>query len=156
DYWFVVDGNPLPDPCSRWQPGGLRGPSRLADLDPPLLNDPPSLDELVIYELHVGTFTAEGTFEAAIAGLARLAALGIPAVEVMPVAEFPGPHGWGYDGVYISAAQSSYGGPHGFRRFIDAAHECGLAVVLDVVYNHLGASGVKAMTAFGPYFTDKY
>jgi maltooligosyltrehalose trehalohydrolase len=156
DYWFVVDGRPLPDPCSRWQPEGLRGPSRLAELDTPAPFEPPSLDELVIYELHVGTFTAEGTFEAACRDLTRLAALGVTAVEVMPVAEFPGARGWGYDGVYLSAAQSSYGGPHGFRRFVDAAHECGLAVILDVVYNHLGASGVKAIEAFGSYFTEKY
>jgi maltooligosyltrehalose trehalohydrolase len=158
DYGFVVDGRALPDPCSRWQPGGLRGPSRL--IDPAAVGASelrsPSLAELVIYELHVGTFTPEGTFEAAIAALPRLAALGVNAIELMPVGEFPGARGWGYDGVYISAAQSSYGGPYGLRRLVDAAHRAGIAVILDVVYNHLGASGVKAMEAFGPYFTRRY
>src|SRR6185503_19213246 len=110
----------------------------------------------VLYELHVGTFTEEGTFEAAIEYLPGLAALGITHIELMPVAEFPGAHGWGYDGVYISAAQSSYGGPHGLQQLVDAAHAAGLGVILDVVYNHLGASGIAAMEAFGPYFTEKY
>jgi len=155
DYWFVVDGHPLPDPCSRWQPSGLRGPSRVVSYSPDRF-DAPSLDRLVLYELHVGTFTSEGTFEAAARQLRELAQLGITAIEIMPVAEFPGARGWGYDGVYISAAQSSYGGPPGLSRLVQAAHEEGLAVVLDVVYNHLGASGVKAMEAFGPYFTTKH
>jgi len=161
DYWFVLDGVALPDPCSRWQPDGLRGPSRV--LDTSTLRDdherrfaPPSIEQLVVYELHVGTFTPEGTFEAAIPHLRELAELGVTAIEIMPVADFPGRHGWGYDGVYISAAHSAYGGPHGLARLVRAAHEAGLAVILDVVYNHLGASGVKAMEAFGPYFTGKY
>jgi maltooligosyltrehalose trehalohydrolase len=110
----------------------------------------------VIYELHVGTFSPGGTFEAAIPYLAGLAELGVTAIEIMPVAEFPGARGWGYDGVYISSAQSSYGGPHGLQRLVRAAHDHGLAVILDVVYNHVGASGVTALEAFGPYFTDKY
>jgi maltooligosyltrehalose trehalohydrolase len=156
DYWLLAGGAPLPDPCSRWQPDGLRGPSRVLDLAPGEPFAAPALDDLVLYELHVGTFTPEGTFEAAIPYLAELAALGVTAIEIMPVAEFPGRRGWGYDGVYISAAQSSYGGPHGLWRLVQAAHEQGVAVVLDVVYNHLGASGVKAMEAFGPYFTGKY
>jgi maltooligosyltrehalose trehalohydrolase len=156
DYVFVVDGERLPDPCSRWQPAGLRGPSRV--LEPPGIAPfaTPSASELVIYELHVGTFTPEGAFEAVIPHLSALAELGITAIEVMPVAEFPGRHGWGYDGVYISAAQSSYGGPLGFARLVEAAHEAGLAVILDVVYNHVGASGVKALEAFGPYFTNRH
>jgi maltooligosyltrehalose trehalohydrolase len=157
DYWFVVDGKPLPDPATRWQPRGLRGPSRV--LEPPAPSTgftPPSLDELVLYELHIGTFTPEGTFEAAIPHLRALAELGVTAIEVMPVAEFPGERGWGYDGVYLSAAQSSYGGPLDFARLVEAAHEAGIAVVLDVVYNHVGASGVKALESFGPYFTDRY
>jgi maltooligosyltrehalose trehalohydrolase len=156
DYSFLVDGKALPDPCSRWQPLGLRGPSRV--LEPPELErfDTPSLDELVVYELHVGTFTPEGTFDAAIPHLPELAELGITAIELMPVAEFPGARGWGYDGVYLSAAQSSYGGPQGLARLVDAAHATGLAVVLDVVYNHVGTSGVKALEAFGPYFTEHY
>ena len=110
----------------------------------------------MLYELHVGTFTPEGTFEAAIPHLRALRELGVTAIELMPVAEFPGRHGWGYDGVYISAAHSAYGGPLGLQRLVDAAHAEGLAVILDVVYNHLGASGVKAMEAFGPYLTDKH
>ena len=157
DYRFVVDGRKLPDPCSRWQPRGLRGVSRVVSVDrprPPVRR--PSLRELVVYELHVGTFSGPGTFEGAIEYLPALASLGVTAIEVMPVAEFPGARGWGYDGVYLSAAQSSYGGPHGFARLVDAAHGAGLAVILDVVYNHIGASGVKALEAFGPYFTDKY
>ena len=157
DYRFVVDGQAFADPCSRWQPGGLRGPSRVVGPGSPApLERPQTLEELVLYELHVGTFSAEGTFEGAIPYLSGLAELGITAIEIMPVAEFPGSRGWGYDGVYISAAQSSYGGPQGLRALVDAAHEVGLAVVLDVVYNHIGASGVKALEAFGPYFTDAH
>jgi maltooligosyltrehalose trehalohydrolase len=160
DYSFVIDGNELPDPCSRWQPGGLRGGSRLFDARAlPGTSDSfiaPTRDALLIYELHVGTFTPEGTFAAAAGHLRELAQLGITAIEIMPVAEFPGARGWGYDGVYLSAAQSSYGGPEGFAGLIAAAHAEGLAVLLDVVYNHLGASGVTAMEAFGPYFTAKY
>jgi maltooligosyltrehalose trehalohydrolase len=112
--------------------------------------------ELVIYELHIGTFTAEGTFEAAISHFRELAELGVGAIEIMPVAEFPGDHGWGYDGVYLSAPQSSYGGPLGLSRLVAAAHEAGLAVILDVVYNHVGVSGTQALEAFGPYFTGQY
>ncbi|MBV9604615.1 MAG: malto-oligosyltrehalose trehalohydrolase [Solirubrobacterales bacterium] len=157
DYWYCLGGQTLPDPASRWQPEGIRGPSRVVELVPPESPYPtPSARDLVIYELHIGSFTPQGTFEAAIEHLPRLAELGITAIEVMPVAEFPGHHGWGYDGIYISATQSTYGGPHGFRAFIDAAHEAGLAVILDVVYNHVGASGTPALEAFGPYFTDKY
>jgi len=156
NYFYVVDGDELPDPWSRWQPDGLRGPSRVFDPRSGTPWEPPSLDEIVMYELHVGTFTREGTFDAAIEKLPGLAELGVNAIELMPVAEFPGRRGWGYDGVYINAPQSSYGGPEALQRLVEAAHSHGLAVVLDVVYNHLGASGVKAMEAFGPYFTDKY
>ncbi len=156
DYVYVVDGDPLPDPCTRWQPAGLRGPSRVLDTSGFGPGPGIDLETAVLYELHVGTFTREGTFDAAIPHLRALAEIGVTAVEVMPIAEFPGRHGWGYDGVYLSAAHSAYGGPPAFRRFVDAAHAAGLGVVLDVVYNHLGASGVKAMEAFGPYFTDKH
>jgi len=157
DYEFVVDGEQLPDPCSRWQPQGLRGPSRiLSDASHAEDFQTPALRDLIIYELHIGTFSNEGTFDGAIPHLGELVALGVSAIEIMPVAEFPGERGWGYDGVYISAAQSSYGGPEGLARLIAAAHEAGLAVILDVVYNHLGASGVTAMEAYGPYFTAKY
>ena len=160
DYAYVVDGVRLPDPCSRWQPDGLRGPSRVLDTGAFGWTDagwePPALRDLVLYELHVGTFTPEGTFDAAIAYLPALRELGVTAIELMPVAEFPGQHGWGYDGVYISAADSAYGGPLGLQQLVDAAHAAGLAVILDVVYNHLGASGVQAMEAFGPFLTDRH
>src|SRR4051795_10188903 len=156
NYLYVVDGKALPDPWSRWQPDGLRGPSRLFDPRPVTPWQSPPLEELVLYELHIGTFTRDGTFDTAIEKLAGLAELGVGAIEVMPVAEFPGRRGWGYDGVYLSAPQSSYGGPEALQRLVEAAHSHGIAVILDVVYNHLGASGVKAMEAFGPYFTDKY
>jgi maltooligosyltrehalose trehalohydrolase len=160
DYVFELGDREFPDPATRSQPEGLRGPSRIIDPRAFAWTDdgfePHALADLVIYELHVGAFTAAGTFDAAIEHLAALAQLGVTAIEVMPVAEFPGAHGWGYDGVYLSAAQSSYGGPEGFQRLVDAAHAAGLSVILDVVYNHVGASGVKALEAFGPYFTDKY
>ena len=157
DYEFVLDGQALPDPCSRAQPDGLRGGSRVvAPERPPALGQMPDLGELVIYELHIGTFSHEGTFAGAIPHLAALAELGIGAIEVMPVAEFPGRRGWGYDGVYLSAAQSSYGGPDGLLELVAAAHELGLAVILDVVYNHVGTSGASALEAFGPYFTEVY
>jgi len=162
DYAYVLEhgADPLPDPASRHQPEGLRGPSRIVDTRAFAWTDgdfaAAPLTQLVIYELHIGTFTAEGSFDAAAKQLAELAELGITAIEVMPVAEFPGRHGWGYDGVYLSAAQSSYGGPLGFQRLVDAAHAHGLSVILDVVYNHVGASGNTALAAFGPYFTQRY
>jgi maltooligosyltrehalose trehalohydrolase len=156
NYWYVVDGEELPDPWSRWQPEGIRGPSRVFDPQPVTPFQARAMQDLVLYELHVGTFTPEGTFDSAIEKLAGLAELGITAIELMPVAEFPGRRGWGYDGVYLNAPQSSYGGPEPLQRLVEAAHSHGIAVILDVVYNHLGASGVKAMEAFGPYFTDKY
>src|SRR3954447_19861644 len=161
DYVFVLDGRELPDPMSRWQPAGLRGPSRVVDPSAFRWSDAgwdggAELRDAVLYELHVGTFTAEGTFDAAIEHLPGLAALGVTHVELMPVAEFPGTRGWGYDGVYISAAQSSYGGPLEFQKLVDAAHAQGIAVILDVVYNHVGASGNQALQAFGPFHTEKY
>jgi maltooligosyltrehalose trehalohydrolase len=160
DYAYLVEGRALPDPCTRWQPGGLRGTSRV--VDPAALATSAAgwggvaLEDLVLYELHIGTFTSEGTFDAAIPYLQGLRELGVTAIEVMPVAEFPGTRGWGYDGVYTWSAQSSYGGPEGFARLVDAAHAAGLGVVLDVVYNHVGASGGGALDAFGPYFTERY
>ena len=160
DYGYTLDGVASPTRAaagSRAGSAGRRGcsiPARSSGPTTP--GSPPALDELVLYELHVGTFTPEGTFEAAIPHLRGLRELGVTAIELMPVAEFPGRHGWGYDGVYLSAAQSSYGGPHGLQRLVDAAHAEGLAVFLDVVYNHVGASGTAALTAFGPYFTTHY
>jgi len=155
-YWFLVDGTQLPDPCSRSQPEGLRGPSQVVEVSAPARFATPSPADLVIHELHVGAFTPEGTFDGAIPHLQSLAELGITAIEIMPIAEFPGKRGWGYDGVYISSAYSAYGGPAGLQRLVEGAHEAGLAVVLDVVYNHVGASGVEALRAFGPYFTDAH
>ncbi|HEX4033662.1 MAG TPA: malto-oligosyltrehalose trehalohydrolase [Solirubrobacteraceae bacterium] len=162
DYGFALaDGAaPLADPCSRHQPDGLRGLSRVLDPTAFGWSDDgwviPPLAEQVIYELHVGAFTPQGTFAAAAEHLGELAELGIRAVELMPVADFPGVRGWGYDGVYISAAHRAYGGPEGLAAFVDAAHGAGVAVILDVVYNHVGASGSAALEAFGPYLTEKY
>lgn len=160
DYWVVADDRRYPDPCSRHQPKGLRGPSRIVDPSSFAWTDAAwkgvTLADAVIYELHVGTFSEEGTFDGAIAHLPALAEIGVTAIEVMPVAEFPGHHGWGYDGVYLWSAQSTYGGPAGLARLVDAAHAQGIAVILDVVYNHVGASGERALRALGPYFTDTY
>ncbi len=155
DYCYLVGNRRLPDPASRWQPNGLRGPSRVYAASTPRAFTPRPLAEQVIYELHVGTFSPGGTFQSAIPHLPQLAELGVTAIEIMPVAEFPGARGWGYDGVYLSAAQSSYGGPAGLQELVEAAHETGLAVILDVVYNHVGASGNSALDAFGPYFTEQ-
>jgi maltooligosyltrehalose trehalohydrolase len=155
DYLLVLDGErERPDPRSRFQPSGVHGPSRLVDLGPPPAPfATPALKDLVFYELHCGTFTPEGTFDAAVGRLGHLGGLGVNAVEVMPVAAFPGSRGWGYDGVDLYAVHAAYGGPAGFRRFVDACHEAGLAVVLDVVYNHLGPEG-NYLGEFGPYFSD--
>jgi maltooligosyltrehalose trehalohydrolase len=146
------------DPASRSQPQGVHGPSAIVNeqfsWDDPQWSGP-ALDEYIIYELHVGAFTAEGTFEAVIPHLDYLADLGITAVELMPVAEFPGARNWGYDGVYPFAAHHAYGGPAGLKKLVDACHRRGLAVVLDVVYNHLGPEG-NYLGDFGPYFTDRY
>ena len=149
----------LADPASRWQPDGVHGPSAVIDAAayPWEIDDwrVPPLREAVIYELHVGTFTAEGTFAAIIPRLPYLAELGVTTVELMPIAQFPGRRNWGYDGVFPFAAQDSYGGPEGLRRLVDAAHREGLTVLLDVVYNHLGPEG-NVLPRFGPYFTDRY
>jgi maltooligosyltrehalose trehalohydrolase len=158
DYLYVLDGgDALPDPCSRCQPGGIKGPSRIVDTGAFEIAPGPalSLDELVIYELHVGTFTREGTFDAIVPQLPRLRRFGVTAIELMPIATFPGNRNWGYDGVYIDAPHAAYGGPDGLARLVDAAHREGLGVILDVVYNHIGP-GSEAITAFGPYFTDAY
>jgi maltooligosyltrehalose trehalohydrolase len=155
DYRFVLDGNEeRPDPCSRFQPEGILGPSRVVEI-PPAARRGLSLDELVLYELHVGAFTEAGTFDAAIPQLAGLRELGVTAIELMPVATFPGEHGWGYDGVYLFAPHPAYGGPEGLSRLVDAAHREGLGVIMDVVHNHIGP-GNEALTAFGPYLTDRF
>ena len=160
DYRLSVDGHPgLPDPRSPHQPEGVHGPSRTVDGEAHAWGDASwagaELADAVLYELHVGTFTREGTFDAAIARLGHLVDLGVTAVEIMPVAEFPGDRGWGYDGVDLYAPHHAYGGPDGLRRLVDACHARGLAVVLDVVYNHLGPDG-NYLGAYGPYFTDRH
>jgi maltooligosyltrehalose trehalohydrolase len=145
DYFYVVNGSERPDPVSRSQPAGVHGPSRVVDPGEFVWTDGGwkglAFKDYVVYELHAGTFTPEGTFEAAIPKLAHLKSLGVTAVELMPVAEFPGARNWGYDGAHLYAPQSTYGGPEGLKRLIDACHREGLAFVLDVVYNHLGPEG---------------
>jgi maltooligosyltrehalose trehalohydrolase len=160
DYAYFVDGQgPLPDPRSPYQPHGVHGRSRLVDHRAFRWSDerwqPPPLSSAVIYELHVGTFTREGTFEAAISRLEYLTELGVTHVELMPVGEFPGQRGWGYDGVDLYAPHHAYGGPEGLKRLVDACHARGLAVLLDVVYNHLGPDG-NYLGRFGPYFSPRY
>jgi len=157
-YLIRLDGRERPDPASRFQPEGVHGPSQVVDLhrdwqDAAWRGLP--LSGYVFYELHVGTFTPEGTFDAVIPHLDELRDLGVTAIEIMPVAQFPGGRNWGYDGVYPWAVQNSYGGPHGLQRLVDACHQRGLAVVLDVVYNHFGPEG-NYLSEFGPYFTDRY
>jgi len=147
-----------PDPASRHQPQGVHGPSQVVELPGPGSGSGwrgLPLERLVFYELHVGTFTPEGTFDAVIPHLDELKELGITAIELMPVAQFPGERNWGYDGVFPFAVQNSYGGPEGLQRLVRACHERGLAAVLDVVYNHLGPEG-NCLGDFGPYFTDRY
>ena len=159
DYLYVLDGQAWPDPCSRFQPEGIRGPSQVVDPSRFSWTDGAwngvALDDLVIYELHVGTFSEQGTFDGVIPYLEGLRELGLTAIELLPVATFPGERGWGYDGVYAYAAHPAYGGPDGLARLVDAAHAAGLEVLLDVVYNHVGP-GSEAIGAFGPYFTDRY
>jgi maltooligosyltrehalose trehalohydrolase len=161
-YKYRLDGgDAFPDPASRSQPDGVHEPSEVVDptsfgwTDDGWKGVP--LEELSIYEVHVGTATGEGDFDALAARLGEIAALGVTAVEPLPLAEFPGARNWGYDGVYLYAPESSYGGPEAFRRFVDAAHARGLAVILDVVYNHLGPEGnyLHALTG-GRYFTDRH
>ena len=150
-------GDARPDPASRYQPDTVHGPSQVVRrrfdwTDEGWRGIP--LDEHILYELHVGTFTPEGTFDAIIPELDRLVDLGITTIELMPVAQFPGTRNWGYDGVLPFAVQNSYGGPEGLKRLVNACHARGLAVVLDVVYNHLGPEG-NYLDGFGPYFTDR-
>ena len=159
-YFYIVDQNKaVPDPVSRLLPEGVHGPTEIVDPESFIWSDTrwrvSPLRDYVIYELHVGTFTPEGTFDAAIAKLPYLKQLGITVIEIMPVAAFPGTRNWGYDGVSPYAVQSSYGGPDALKRLVNAAHKIGLGVMLDVVYNHLGNEG-NYLRLFGPYFTDKH
>jgi len=153
------DGEAFADPASRLQSDGVHGPSTVVDVESFEWTDDEwhgvELEETILYELHVGTFTPDGTFDAAIGQLDRLVDLGITTIELMPVAAFPGERNWGYDGVFPFATQASYGGPDGLARLVDAAHARGLAVVLDVVYNHFGPEG-NVLPRFGPYLTDEY
>jgi maltooligosyltrehalose trehalohydrolase len=161
DYGFRVNDEPAsyPDPRSRWQPNGVHNPSRLYDQAAfdwtDALFQPRPLTSGILYEMHIGTFTPEGTFDAAIERLDHLVELGISHVELMPVAAFDGEYGWGYDGVALYAVHQPYGGPDGLKRFVNAAHGKGLAVLLDVVYNHFGPSG-NYTGQFGPYVTDSH
>ena len=160
DYMFLTgQGRRLPDPVSRWQPQGVHGPSRVVDSAAFPWSDQSwhgiPLEDYLIYELHTGTFTPEGTFESLIPKLPYLRDLGVTAIELMPVAQFPGRRNWGYDGVDLFAPQSTYGGPTGLKAVINSCHLAGLAVVLDVVYNHLGPEG-NYLAEFGPFFTDSY
>lgn len=158
-YLYRLDGKlERPDPASEYQPEGVHGPSEVVDhtfswgdehwrgLD---------LHELILYELHVGVFSHKGTFDGVVKHLDELTQLGVNAIEIMPVAQFPGGRNWGYDGVYPFAVQNSYGGPQGLKKLVDACHRRGLAVILDVVYNHLGPEG-NYLGDFAPYFTDRY
>jgi maltooligosyltrehalose trehalohydrolase len=155
----INDEEERPDPASHCQPLGVHGPSAVVAHDDFAWSDRSwagvPRERLVIYELHTGVFTPEGTFDAVIPRLPDLRALGVTAIELMPVAEFPGERNWGYDGVYPFSAHHAYGGPAGLKRLVNACHNAGLAVILDVVYNHLGPEG-NYLSRFGPYFTDKY
>jgi len=159
-YLFRLDDEvERPDPASYYQPLGVHGPSMVIDhtvSNKPAKNSTPQkLDNYIVYELHIGTFTPEGTFASAVPHIDKLADLGITAIEIMPVAQFPGERNWGYDGVYPFAVQNSYGGVDGLRQFVEACHKAGIAVILDVVYNHLGPEG-NYLRDFGPYFTNRY
>jgi maltooligosyltrehalose trehalohydrolase len=158
-YSFVQNGEQeRPDPASQWQPDGVHAASAVVDHSFNWTDSDfriPELSELVIYELHIGTFSKSGTFQGAIERLPYLAELGVNAVEIMPVAQFPGERNWGYDGAHPYAVQASYGGPSGLKELVNAAHQAGIAVVLDVVYNHLGPEG-NYLGSYGPYFTDRY
>jgi len=160
-YFYLLDSERTrPDPVSRFQPEGVHGPSEVVSPHAFPWTDHAwkgvALKDLILYELHPGTFTPDGTFTAILAYLDYLKNdLGITAVELMPVAEFPGKRNWGYDGTHLYAPHSAYGGPQGLKTLINACHEKGLAVMLDVVYNHLGPEG-NYLAEYGPYFTDRY
>lgn len=157
-FYRLDDRTDRPDPASRFQPEGVHGPSEVVSSDFFWADDcwfGLPLGDYIIYEVHAGTYTPQGTFDAMISRLDAMLELGITAVELMPVAQFPGCRNWGYDGTYPFAVQNSYGGPWGLKQLINACHQRGMAVVLDVVYNHLGPEG-NYLSDFGPYFTDAY
>ncbi len=159
NYFYLLNGSKRGDPASNFQPEGITGPSQIVDHSSfewtDLEFNPVNLKEYIIYEFHTGTFTKEGTFRAAVNKLDYLNELGITAIEIMPVAQFPGERNWGYDGVFPFAPQNTYGGPDGLKTLVNEAHRKGFSVILDVVYNHLGPEG-NYLHEFGPYFTDKY
>ena len=158
-YFYQLNGDNRPDPASHFQPKDVHEASSVVDHSQMQWSDANwsgiPLEEMIIYELHVGTFTPEGTFEAIIPRLKDLKELGVNAIEIMPVAQFPGDRNWGYDGVYPFAVQNSYGGPAGLKKLIDAAHQQGISVILDVVYNHFGPEG-NYTSQYGPYMTETY
>jgi maltooligosyltrehalose trehalohydrolase len=159
-YWYHLDNErDRPDPASFYQPDGVHRASQVIDHQSFAWQDTDwhgiDKEDMIIYEIHVGTFTDEGTFASAMRKLDDLEELGINAIEIMPVSQFPGSRNWGYDGVYPFAVQNSYGGPDGLKGFVNACHMRGIAVILDVVYNHLGPEG-NYIWDFGPYFTEKY
>jgi maltooligosyltrehalose trehalohydrolase len=158
-YYRLEDERERPDPASNFQPEGVHGPSGVIDHESFHWGDNGwdgiAIPEMIMYELHVGVFTAEGTFDAVIARLPEIRELGVNSIEIMPVAQFPGQRNWGYDGAYPFAVQNSYGGVDGLKRLVDTCHRNGIAVILDVVYNHLGPEG-NYLWDYGPYFTDKY
>ncbi len=158
-YYQPENENPYPDPASPWQPEGVHGPSAVLDHQQHTWTDNSwhslPFSSLIFYELHVGAFTPEGSFEAIIPRLSELANLGINAIELMPVAQCPGSRNWGYDEVFLYAVQNNYGGPEGLKKLVDACHQHGIAVFLDVIYNHIGKEG-NILYHFGPYFSDKY
>ena len=159
-YFYKLDGSAeRPDPAAHFQPEGVRGPSQVVNHTTMNWSDANwsgvPLEEMIIYELHVGTFSPEGTFDGVIPRLKDLHELGINAIEIMPVAQFPGSRNWGYDGAYLYAVQNSYGGPDGLKRLVDACHQQGIAVILDVVYNHFGPEG-NYIGDYGPYYTSTY
>ncbi|MGC1241015.1 MAG: alpha-amylase family glycosyl hydrolase, partial [Chryseosolibacter sp.] len=159
DYFFLLDGDKkLPDPASRAQLQGVHGPSTVIADSFPWSDDHWKglpLGDMIIYELHVGTFTASHDFDGVISKIPYLRNLGINAIELMPVSQFPGTRNWGYDGVFPFAVQASYGGAEGLKRLVNEAHRQGIAIILDVVYNHQGPEG-NYLSEYGPYFTDKY
>lgn len=158
-YFYHIDGQDLPDPASAWQPDDIFGPSAVVDHAAYAWQDQQwhglPFKDLVLYELHVGTFSPEGTFEGIIPFLDDLYETGINALELMPVCQFPGERNWGYDGVFQYAVHHAYGGPEGLKKLVDACHQRGIAVFLDVVYNHLGGEG-NSFDHFGPYFSQIY
>ncbi len=158
-YYFDIDGALHPDPVSHFQPEGVHGPSMVIDHSSFNWSDlewkPQALRDMIMYELHTGTFSETEDFAGIIGHLSYLKELGINAIDIMPVAQFPGNRNWGYDGVYPFGVQNSYGGPDGLKKLVDEAHRAGIAVILDVVYNHLGPEG-NYLAMYGHYFTDQY